>query len=198
MSARLDALGHQGIDTEGHGGPAFSHRGNAGQQQHAGLPQRVSLGSRGQAEMKADHPGPSSHYYFQQRIVQQTSEDVTAAVGDTADLQNATVLTLSNNDSLANERVLAVGNGLTLEDSGPGKRLTIRQRYVVETGGGYRLRMNLFADTEVSVPSRGTLMVEEAPLVQLVNAATDAAAAAAGVPVNGLYRNGGAVMVRLA
>lgn len=32
----------------------------------------------------------------------------------------------------------------------------------------------------------------------LVNYADDAAAAAAGVPINGLYRNGSAVMVRVA
>ena len=33
---------------------------------------------------------------------------------------------------------------------------------------------------------------------KLVNAANDAAAATAGVPVNGLYRNGSALMIRVA
>jgi hypothetical protein len=44
---------------------------------------------------------------------------------------------------------------------------------------------------------RYVIALDAALRAPLTNAANDAAAAAAGVPVNGLYRNGNAVQVRL-
>lgn len=124
----------------------------------------------------------------------------TAALGTGAEatvaLQDATVLTLSPNDTFTNERVVQSGQGIQLIDTGTA--LIIRLLYNLIINGGFQLRINLPADVDLTVIQSGTIMLEEDPMADLGDYADDAAAAAAGVPVRGLYRTANAVMVRIA
>lgn len=113
-----------------------------------------------------------------------TSAAVTAGVEATQGIANATVLTLSPNDAFANERILAVGDGLGLEDDGAGNNLVIRLRYVIKTNGGYRCTFNLLADTNLTLPTDGTVATTVFPGPY----ANDSAAAADGVAVGEAYR----------
>lgn len=124
-----------------------------------------------------------------------------AATGDlsqaTQSIQNATVITLSPNNAFNNERVLVVGAGLEVSDSGPNGTLTLTLANNLTFNGGFAVTFNLEADTNLDLPSSGRVMVKQ-DFASLTNALNDAAAAAAGVPVGGLYRNGSVVMVRVA
>lgn len=137
-------------------------------------------------------------------------ETVLKAVGDgevaqalnvaaTAALQDATVITLSPNDTLNNERVLQQGHGISLTDTG--SALIIALAYAFYINGGFRLTVNLLADTDLNVPFSGTAMVAEnirsPQLAASASYANDAAAAAGGVVVGQFYRNGSVVNVRV-
>jgi len=112
-----------------------------------------------------------------------TGEAVTAGVDATQALTDATVITLSNNDALANERVLAVDPAsLTLTDTGPGNTVILALLYAIATTGGYRLTLNLDADTNVKLPVSGVI-----PSSSVGPYANDAAAAAAGVQIGEWY-----------
>ena len=129
---------------------------------------------------------------LQRDVVDGTTQQA-ANVQATAALQDATVITLSPNDAFNNERVLGVGPGLALRDNGA--TLDLLLQYLIVLNGRYRVTFNLLGDTNVDMPTSGRLLTDEeyagGPY------ANDAAAAADGVPVGGLYRvSGGSVAWR--
>lgn len=127
-----------------------------------------------------------------QKGVQDVTGTAALNVGATQALQDATVITLSPNDTLTNERVLEVAEGLALTDTGPGGNLIIGLVYHIITNGGYRLTMNLASDTDVTLPPLGTLLESTlggGPY------ATDAAAASGGVALGAPYRKTGGTVV---
>lgn len=154
-----------------------------------------------------DDPRVVRQFETLQEIVASSQEATTANVEATGTLKDATYVTLSANAELPNERVFAVGAGLSLDAA---------------TAGFVTLRSNLFSDngwpvelvasgaTSLGLPLTGILATRggtetftnktlNAPkLSGLVDAADDAAAASAGVPVGGIFRTGSALKVRTA
>lgn len=142
-----------------------------------------------------------------QEKVATTENASTAAVEATQAQRDATYVTLSANAELPNERVLAVGAGMSL-DTGTAGQVILRANLYSDSG--HSVQMNAVGPTVLQLPTAGILAtiggVEtftnktlNAPrLSGLTDAADDAAAAAAGVPVGGVYRNGSVLRVRLA
>lgn len=138
----------------------------------------------------------------------QISQTVRANVEGTDTLKEATFLTLSPNAELPNERVLTLGDGLVFELSDGEVKLDTTG--LVRAYGGHTISFVGAGETEVAVPLSGTLATREnaetlsnktlaAPkLSGLANAVDDTAAASAGVPVGGVYRNGSALQIRVA
>lgn len=135
--------------------------------------------------------------YLREQQNQVAGNTVTTAqnVADTDTINKATVITLSQNDAFDFERVLAVGDGLTITDQGPGEQVVLDTTYPIATVGGFTLSLALSADTSLVLPSTGALITND--FSGLVAAANDAAAATAGVPIGHLYQASGAVRVRL-
>ncbi len=133
------------------------------------------------------------------KALENIQEAAYAADGQTASnaeatkaLQDATVITLSPNETLTNERVLALGAGLQAFDAGPGSTLLLVLRWVIETVGGFALTFNLEADTTLDLPASGKI-----PSSAVGPYADDAAAAAAGVEIGEIYKvTGGTVAWR--
>ena len=142
-----------------------------------------------------DHKILLAFEQMQQAVATNTVSTATN-VAATADLQDATVLTLSSNDALNNERILAVGDGLGLTDLGPGQQLILSLLNLIVLSGGFGLTFNVTSDTSLSLPASGRVMVNT-DFSSLSNFANDAAAASGGVPVGGLYRTGSSVSVRV-
>jgi len=152
--------------------------------------------------------------FEQQAIaVGETQDAVTVQADATEALQDATVLTLSPNGALTNERVLKLGDGVRAIDDGTYLTLFVDDRFA-HVAGGFRVDLTAQGDTAVVLPLGGMLAtvdgeetltnktLDAAVLVAaILNAseyATDAAAAAGGVPVGGLYLKAGAVFRRAA
>lgn len=149
----------------------------------------------------------------QAQAVGETQEAVTVQAVATEALQDATVLTLSPNGALTNERVLKLGDGVRADDDGTYLTLSVDDRFA-HVAGGFRVDLAAEGDTAVVLPLGGvlaTLSGEETLTSKTLNAAvlvaailnaseyaTDAAAAAGGVPVGGLYLKAGAVFRRAA
>lgn len=127
-------------------------------------------------------------------IVVDSQASLAANVEATDALQDATVITLSPNATLTNERVLQLEPGLEAVDDGV--FLTIRLADVARTEG-FGVTFIAAGDSQLAVPLVGTVLVKEHIGAGLGNYANDAAAAAAGVPIDGLYRNGSVLMVRV-
>lgn len=136
------------------------------------------------------------------------STAVTANVAATGAMDQASVLTLSPNASFQNEFVLSLGSGL-VGITGPNS-YTLKLADTVPTiEGGFGLSFTVAGQSNVVVPITGQLATTsntetlkrktlDAPSVSgLVNAANDAAAATAGVPVLGVYRDGSTLKVRV-
>lgn len=104
----------------------------------------------------------------------------------TKELQDASVLTLSPNDTFTNERVIAAGQGIELIDTG--SNLIIATLFNIAMNGGYRLTINLPADLNVSIPFSGTVMIEENPSAVLPEYATNALALSGGLVAGDLFR----------
>lgn len=152
---------------------------------------------------------------FEQQAVavSENQEATSLQVDATQALQDATVLVLSPNATLNNERVLKLGEGIRAADDGTYLTLSVDDR-VAHVAGGFRVDLTAQGDTAVVLPLGGMLAttdgdetltnktLEAAVLVAaILNAseyATDAAAAAGGVPVGGLYLKAGAVFRRAA
>lgn len=117
----------------------------------------------------------------------------TANAGATVALQDATVITLSPNETFTNERILAVDSAaLTITDNGPGNTVVLGMVNLIVLNGGYACTFNLLADTNLDFPTNGTV-----PSSAIGPYASDAAAAAAGVNVGEIYKGlAGAVVYR--
>lgn len=125
-------------------------------------------------------------------LFQQTAiavQSITTGADATKALNDATVITLSANEAFNNERVLAFDpQSITLTDHGPGATLDIAGR--VSVTGVFRCTLTLAADTDVTLPSSGTI-----PSSADATYANDAAAAAGGVPLGGFYKQPAGVVV---
>jgi hypothetical protein len=113
----------------------------------------------------------------------------------TEQLQDATVITLSANATLNNERILKLAPGLKAVDDGEFLTITLED---VARSENYAVTFIAQGDSQLAVPLVGTVLVKEHIGASVFgNYANDAAAAAAGVPIEGLYRNGSVLMVRV-
>ena len=129
--------------------------------------------------------------------MEEHTASVTDNVAATAALKDATVIVLSPNGDFTNERVLEVGDGISIEVTDSTVKLSVENVAVTQ---GYPVTLLPQGVTTLILPLSGTLMSSESPMVDastLGNYANDAAAATGGVPVNGVYRNGSALMVRV-
>jgi hypothetical protein len=145
----------------------------------------------------------------QAEVISETQSVVVGNVEATDALQDATVLTLSPNTTFNNERVLRLGPGITATDDGTYLTLSVNDM-VPHVAGGFRLGLTVEADTTLVMPLAGVLSTQDgeetlsrktltSPLIAgLLDYADDAAAAAGGVPVEGLYRTGSALKIRVA
>jgi hypothetical protein len=118
----------------------------------------------------------------------------TANVAATSTIQDATVIVLSANEAFTNERILRLADGL---------EMFIDDTYATIRVSGVALAENFgvtlvaAGDSTLFVPLSGNLVAFENAGARLGNYADDAAAAAAGVLINQLYHNAGAIRVRL-
>jgi len=127
------------------------------------------------------------------------TDDVSTNASSTAQatetLQDATVLVLSPSGAFNGERVLKIGTGVRAVDNG--STLTLSLDRTVARVLDYSLRFLPADDATLFVQEGGTVMVRERPMIEAPDAADDAAAAVAGVPVGGIYHASGALRVRL-
>jgi hypothetical protein len=139
------------------------------------------------------------HFAGDKRMIaamEQHTSDVTDTVAATAALKDATVIVLSANGDFTNERVLEVGDGINVEVTDSAVRLSVENVAMTE---GYPVTLIAQGMTELILPLTGTLVSSASPVVDIATVgdyADDTAAAAGGVPVGGVYRNGSALMVR--
>ncbi len=143
-----------------------------------------------------------------QRTVAQNDQIVTANVESTGALSEATFVTLSPNDELPNEFVLSVADGIDIEVAAGQVILRLGNAAVHATGES-RIVMTAEGDSNIAVPLNGYLATRAntetltnktlgAPILSgLGDYTDDAAAAADGVPVGGMYHDTGALRVRL-
>lgn len=143
----------------------------------------------------------------QSQALEGSAAAAATAVAATEAIQDATVITLSANASFANERVLRAVDGVRATDTGSEVRVTVDATVARAQGGEVRLVVP--ASGSWFLPLSGVLVTRESTdrlsnktlmtpaLEGLVNAADDSAAAAASVPVGGVYHNAGALRVRL-
>ena len=142
-----------------------------------------------------------------QETVATSAEASTAAVEATGTQRDATYVTLSPNVELPNERVLAVGPGMSLDTGAAGQVLLSSNLY---SDSGWTVQLNAVGATNLQLPVSGVLAtlggaetftnktLNGPKLSGLVNAADDTAAASGGVPVGGVYRDGSNLKVRVA
>lgn len=120
----------------------------------------------------------------------------TSAATDQA-LDKAEIVTLSPNASFSNEHVLSDGDG-TKVNASPGT-LQIDVDASVPRAVNGTVEFMAPGPVVLSLPTRGKLLSDGEPprFSGLINAASDSAAASAGVPIGGVYHNAGALRVRL-
>ena len=121
---------------------------------------------------------------------------IVGTVGATEALQDASVLTLSSNGAFTNEFVLGDGDGTKIT-VGEGTA-SIDVDDTVVRSEGFKVTLSPPADVLLELPPEGKLVSDVVPMLPyLTSASGDSAAATAGVPLGGLYHNGGVVRVRL-
>lgn len=142
-----------------------------------------------------------------QERVAASSETVTANVEKTEALEDATFLTLSANAALPNERVLVLGEGLSFDTATEGQ---VKISASVVATGGHLVQFSSAGPATLALPIAGIVATTsntetlenktlDAPSITgLGDYADDTAAAAGGVPVDGIYRNGSVLQVRVA
>jgi len=160
------------------------------------------------AKYFADDPRLISHFENQALAVAQVAEVTGGAVTATERLQDATVVTLSTNESLTNEFVLSSGDGTNLRIIAGHLAIDADDTVVRCEGGGVKLLAP--ANVTLLLPVEGTLVSDTAPaklysktldkpgMTGLVDAVSNAAAAAAGVAIGGIYRDGTTLKIRIA
>lgn len=136
----------------------------------------------------------------QQQQLADNTVAVQSGAASTVALQDATVLTLSGNETLTNERILRLGGGLTFDDDGT--FFTIRATGPAVTGGA-GVTFIVTGETSLILPLVGTVATTAdiraffAAIAAGASYANDAAAAGGGVSIGGAYRNGSVVQVRV-
>jgi hypothetical protein len=123
------------------------------------------------------------------RAMEDQSQSVTDGVAATSALADATVIVLSPNGDFTNERVLQVGDGIAMEITDDAVILSVQNVALTQAFPVTFLAQGL---TNLVLPVAGTLVSSDSPTVDVntLGAYTDdTAAATAGVPVGGLYRN---------
>lgn len=122
-----------------------------------------------------------------------TAAQTATNVEATTALQDATVITLSPNDALTRERILAVGPGLSITDNGPGNTVVLGLTNIPSIAGPYRVTFNVNSDADLYLPSSGRIpSSSDGPF------ADDVAAAAGGVQISEWYaKTGGTVAWRV-
>lgn len=148
--------------------------------------------------------------YFedQARVVEDTQALTVSSLAATGSIADATVVTLSPNDSFANERVLQAGRGIDI-NVGDATVVIAVKRDVVTISGGFQVTMTAQGDSSVAIPLNGILATRDnvetlkgktlqTPILSgLGNYASDVAAAAGGVPIGGVFHNAGVLRIRL-
>jgi hypothetical protein len=146
----------------------------------------------------------------QSRVVDETAAVVAGNLESTDAINNATVITLSPNATFTNERVLKVGPGIRATVDDTYVTLEVDPEGAARVEGGYEVLLRAQGVTDLILPMSGTLATRAGSetlqnktlagpkLSGLGNYTNDAAAAAGGVPVGGVYRNASALMVRVA
>lgn len=161
-------------------------------------------------EIAAFIPDPRAQRRFDlmQKTVAGTQEAVEANIGDTQTIREATYITLSANAELPNERVFRWSSGLTTAIDENFITLSLTSA-VPRATGGFQVTFVPEGDSSIALPLTGRLATTKnaetfenktlaTPLVTgLEDYADDAAASAGGVPINGLYRTGSSVKVRV-
>ena len=144
----------------------------------------------------------------QQRAIAGIDGAITASVAGTAALKDASVITLSPNADLTNEYVLSFGRGMTFNTDTPGKLILATDGPNVN--GGFAVQFTVSGDSQLSLPLAGIVAtrantetfsnktLDKPKLSGLGDYADDVAAAAALVPVGGVYRTASALKVRVA
>lgn len=148
------------------------------------------------APIFGNNPRVLAQFEALQRKVVEHEGTIGVNLAATTALADATFVTLSGNAELANEYVLQVGEGLSLDASAGVLRLTMQAPVV---SGGFRVRMVAAGDTTLALPVSGVVATRE-----WFNAmapgpyADDTAAATAGVAVGEVYRKGTKLAARMA
>lgn len=142
---------------------------------------------------------PRLLYAFEQQAqaVQNHDESLTNNVAATTALADASVLTLSANDALSNEYVMGDGDGTSVNASNGQVQIDVDA--TVARVASNSVKFMPPTNVTLALPAQGTLLSDSVQPVMngLVSASSDSAAASAGVPINGVYQNGGALHIRL-
>lgn len=141
----------------------------------------------------ADDPRLMAEFEEQDTAISAAAESVAAGVAATEALKDAAVIVLSPNSEFTNERLLQVGEGIDIRVTSD--KVILSAKNVARTQD-FDVLMTPTNDTEVGLPETGTLLSDKA-IPTLPNAVDDVAAAAAGVAVGAMYRNGSVLMVRV-
>ncbi len=141
--------------------------------------------------------------------VEKNTEGLATTAEATTRLQDAGVLVLAPNAEFQNERVLKLGRGLSAVDDG--QYLTLRTSDTVPlVNNGFTVFFTVAGNAALVLPLTGTLATLANPetlsnktlaapkLDGVANYADDAAAAAGGVPIGGVYRTASALKIRVA
>ncbi len=161
------------------------------------------------AELFRGNPRAVSAFRELDQMVDATDQAVTSGQAATDRLSEASFVTLSPNGELPNEKVLAVGRGLTI--SVEGDEVVLRLGIgSVRVSGDFDVAMTAQGPTAVVLPLAGVLAtlgnietlsnktLASPKVTGLGDYADDTAAATGGVAVGSLYRTGSAVKVRIA
>ena len=144
----------------------------------------------------------------QQKQVVESANGLQTTAETTEKIEQASVIVLAGNQAFTNERVLSLGRGISGTDVDG--VLTIQTSDVVPTvSGGFNVVLVAVGNSQVRLPLTGTLATVGNPetlerktldapsITGLGNYANDGAAAAGGVAVGGIYRNGSVIQVRV-
>lgn len=133
-------------------------------------------------------------------------EEATNSLAATIAMKDATVIVLSANGDFTNERVLEVSDDIDVEVTATTVKLTVKKVARTEDFG---VTFVPPAQVLLFLPPDGTLVSAESPallenktfrapfLAAIPNHVDDAAAAAGGVGITQVYRNGSVLMVRV-
>lgn len=144
----------------------------------------------------------------QNEVLAATEQKAGEAESTTQAIQDATVIVMSTNATFTNERVFTPEDGIEAEEDGNLVRVRL-DGTAARVEGGYSVTLLTVAPTTLLLPATGHLStvagietltnksLEKPKIGTWGNYTNDANAAAGGVPLGGVYRNGSALMVRV-